>query len=208
MLCLYYMLIYLLVYVWPMILAACSWWNFHLVNPLTLGLVPYILVHTMNYLEPTETAPPTTDQAHRLQTLLSEIVQCCHERTVIESGRFDLPPAELRCLLEFRNERYLTAKTIAGRLEVGKSRVTRIIQGLEDKGLIERSPDPRDQRYVLLSATPEGLQRIDKIDSFLTDAHSRVLSQMSSQQRTMVLASLEMLRSSMEGVREHLAQGE
>ncbi len=140
---------------------------------------------------------PQHEQAVRLRGLVADIVQCCQERTLFESDRFGLPPAELKCLLLFKEERYLTAKTLAARLEVGKSRVTRLVDGLIRKDLIESSRDPKDGRYKLLSLTRTGRERMDLIEAFLVEAHGRVLEQMEPQQRTSVLACLELLRSSM-----------
>ena len=83
-------------------------------------------------------------QISRLQDLINQIVHCCEDKRLYESQKFGLPYAELRCLMLFEGERYLTVKGIAQRLEVAKSRVTKLINGLTEKGLVEMIEDPRD----------------------------------------------------------------
>jgi DNA-binding MarR family transcriptional regulator len=83
-----------------------------------------------------------------------------------------------------------------------KSRVSRIIVGLLRKKLIQRFKDPEDSRVSLLSLTPAGQKKLDEINSFMEDIHSRVLQQMVPEQRKAVLTNLEILKASMESVKE------
>ena len=163
-----------------------------------------MIVHTMNHQVAIKTPEPTPDQALRLRSIITEIVQCCQERALFEARMFDLPRAELRCLLLFKSGRYLAAKDIAEALEVGKSRVTKLVNGLLEKGLIERIDDPRDGRVKLLCPTPEGKSRMGRIDEFITSVHARVLTNLEPSQRTTVFAALEQLWASMESVRQEL----
>ncbi|MBW1638963.1 MULTISPECIES: MarR family winged helix-turn-helix transcriptional regulator [Microbacterium] len=54
----------------------------------------------------------------------------------------------------------MTASELAERTLSDKSLVSRMVRELEGQGLIRRIPDPRDKRSSLLSATPEGLDRL------------------------------------------------
>jgi len=93
-------------------------------------------------------------QLDKFQDLIARLFQCCQERMQYQCERFQLPDAEFRCLGMFGEERYLTAKSIAHRMNVVKSRVSKIIDGLLKKGLIQRIKDPEDSRVHLLSLTP------------------------------------------------------
>jgi DNA-binding MarR family transcriptional regulator len=119
-----------------------------------------------------------------------------------QSERFNLPDAELRCLVLFGEERYLTSKGLAYKMNLVKSRVSRIIDGLIRKELIQRIKDPGDSRVSLLSLTAKGQKKLDEINSFMEDIHSRVLQQMAPDQRKAVLTNLEILKASMEAVKE------
>ena len=98
-------------------------------------------------------------QTQRLQDLIEEILHCCKERTSHLSKKFDIPEAELRCLMLFGEERYLTAKGISQKLDVAKSRVTKIINGLIHKNLVESTDDPKDARVKLIGLTQEGQRK-------------------------------------------------
>ena len=119
-----------------------------------------------------------------------------------QSEKFDLPDAEIRCLQLFGEERYLTAKGIAHKMNVVKSRVSKIIDGLIKKGLIQRIKDPEDSRISLLSLTPKGHKKLKDINIFLEDIHHQVLVQMAPDQRKAVLTNLDILKASMESIKE------
>lgn len=138
------------------------------------------------------------------QGLVDALFQCCQERMQYQSERFGLPEAELRCLLKFQNERYLTAKAIADRLNVAKSRVTKIVNGLLRRKLIERSDDPEDSRVKLLKLTSAGEKLVVEVVSFRHELNSKVLDQFSTEQRSGLLNGLSQLKRSMEAVRELL----
>jgi DNA-binding MarR family transcriptional regulator len=149
---------------------------------------------------------PRTDispyQLEKFQEIIAKLFQCCQERMQYQCERFNLPDAELRCLSLFGEERYLTAKSIAHKMNVVKSRVSKIIDGLISKNLIQRIKDPEDSRISLLSLTPDGQLKLNEINRFLNDIHGQVLSQMAPDQRQSVLTNLDILKASMEAVKE------
>jgi len=113
-------------------------------------------------------------QLEQFQVLISKLFQCCQERMQYQCERFQLPDAELRCLGLFGEERYLTAKGIAPKMNVVKSRVSKIIEGLIKKKLIQSIKDPEDSRVSLLSLTPHGQKKLNEINGFLKDLHGQV----------------------------------
>lgn len=135
---------------------------------------------------------------------MEEIVDCCHQRTSFLSDKFGIPQAEVRCLMLFRGERYLTVKGIAQKLDVAKSRVTKIVEGLRRKSLLDCLNDPQDGRVKLFSLTPLGQRTTREIDEYNADLHRKLLLELDTEQRKWVLSSLELLRASMEAVKEEL----
>jgi DNA-binding MarR family transcriptional regulator len=141
-------------------------------------------------------------QIDQFQQLVNKLYQCCQERMQYQSERFELPDAELRCLMLFGDERYLTPKGIALKMNVVKSRVSKIVDGLIRKGFVQRIKDPEDSRIRLLSLTTEGQKKLNDIKLFQADIHEHVLSQISPEQRQRLLMNLDLLKSSMEAVKE------
>ena len=143
-------------------------------------------------------------QTVRLQGLIGEMLQCCEDRKIYQSRKFTLPYAELTCLRLFDGERYLTVKGMAQKLDVAKSRVTAITNRLVEKGLARRIDDPDDARIKLISLTPDGEKKCAEINAFHVEIHRKILLQLSMDERKTVLSQLELLRSSMEAVKEPL----
>ena len=141
-------------------------------------------------------------QLKQFQELIMRLFQCCQERMQYQCERFGLPDAEFRCLMLFGEERYLTGKGIAHKMNVVKSRVSKIVDGLIKKELIQRIKDPEDSRISLLSLTAEGQEKINNINKFLQNIHYEVLLQMAPDQRKAVLTNLDILKASMEAVKE------
>ena len=164
------------------------------------------IVHAMNQIAPKnvpETVLEVPDyQLKQFQELIMRLFQCCQERMQYQCERFGLPDAEFRCLMLFGEERYLTAKGIALKMNVVKSRVSKIVDGLLKKNLIQRIKDPEDSRISLLSLSADGQEKVNNINEFLKDIHYQVLLQMAPDQRKTVLTNLDILKASMEAVKE------
>jgi DNA-binding MarR family transcriptional regulator len=141
-------------------------------------------------------------QLKQFQELILKLFQCCQERMQYQCERFGLPDAEFRCLMLFGEERYLTAKGIAFKMNVVKSRVSKIVDGLIKKKLIQRIKDPEDSRISLLSLSADGQEKMNNINRFLQDIHYQVLLQMAPDLRKTVLTNLDILKASMEAVKE------
>ena len=156
----------------------------------------------MNQLNNNNPLEISSNQVKQFQTLVTKLFQCCQERIQYQYERFNLPDAELRCLLLFDEERYLTSKGIAYKMNVVKSRVTKIINGLVKKKLVQRIPDPEDSRITLLSLTSEGQQKLNEIKAFHDHVNHQVLLQMEPEQRKTMLTNLDLLKASMEAVKE------
>ena len=143
-------------------------------------------------------------QANRLQDLITEIVDCCQEKTIYQARKFELTQAELKCLLQFKEDRYLTVKGLSQKLEVAKSRITKIIDGMVRKNMVQRLDDPEDARVKLIGLTSEGQRHLETVAGFLEDIHHQLLLELKETDRKNVLASLETLRSSMEVIKSKM----
>jgi DNA-binding MarR family transcriptional regulator len=161
-------------------------------------------IHTMNQLADKVNEELLSYQALRLQELIGEMLQCCEDRKFFETVKFGLPYAELKCLLLFGGERYLTVKGIAQKLDVAKSRVTKIVTGLITKGLVKQIDDPGDARIKLISLTPSGQGKSQEIAAFQRELHRQILLRLDADERKGIFSHLELLRSAMEAVKEQL----
>jgi DNA-binding MarR family transcriptional regulator len=143
-------------------------------------------------------------QTDRIQHLIEEMVECCNDRKFYESNKFGLPYAEINCLMFFNGEHYLTVKVLSEKLDVAKSRVTKLVKGLTAKGLINQIDDPRDGRITLISLSTKGRRLSKQIEAFQKEIHRKLLLHMEPAERKNALTYLDSLRSAMEAVKEEL----
>lgn len=141
-----------------------------------------------------------------MHSLIEETVRCCQERRIYEARLFGIPFSELRCLMLFRGARYLTVTQMAEALAVAKSRITKIVSGLGTRGLVEQVGDPKDGRVRLISLTAKGQAVADKILSFQKEMHRNLLEEMTEQERRGLLVHLELLHTTMTGLKGRLKE--
>jgi DNA-binding MarR family transcriptional regulator len=165
------------------------------------------IIHAMNDMKTPNKSNIHPEQLRQFQSIMRKLIQCCNERIQHQSIRFNLPDAELRCLVLFDGERYLTPKSIANKMNVVKSRVTKIINGLINRDLIQKIKDPGDSRITLLSLTSKGQKKLNEILNFNNCIHEEVLIAMEPEQRKIMLTNLDILKASMESVRELMMRG-
>jgi len=57
----------------------------------------------------------------------------------------------------------LTPSELAEIERIKRPTATRVLRGLEEEGLVERTPDPKDGRSALISLTGEGRERLRRL---------------------------------------------
>ena len=158
----------------------------------------------MNVAGSQTTGDLTKLQISKLQELISEILDCCEERRLYESKILGVPYAEVKCLMLFKAEKYLTVKGISQKLDVAKSRVTKIISGLRSRGLVDTVEDPQDGRVKLICLTSKGSAKVKEVEEFRENIYGKLLLQIKEEERKPLLFYLELLTDAMETVKSQL----
>src|SRR5215472_10941835 len=73
----------------------------------------------------------------------------------------DLSPSQTAVLIRLLKEGASSASVLAGAERVRPQSMATIVAALEQRGLIERTPDPEDGRRQLISLTKAGRQRAE-----------------------------------------------
>ena len=79
-----------------------------------------------------------------------------HQALNLMLDKVDLSLAQHEILVNIRNNSGLTQKQLSDQLLVVKSNITALIQKLEARGLVRRTPDPDDTRKKCLALTTKG----------------------------------------------------
>ncbi len=93
-------------------------------------------------------------------------------------GTFDLSFVEysvLRLLARAGAAHQLSPSRLAEQVVRTTGAMTKILDRLERRGLLERVPDPTDRRGLLVGLTSEGLEQSDKASAAYTVLRARVL---------------------------------
>lgn len=89
----------------------------------------------------------------------------------------------------------LTPTTIAERLLVTTASVTSLLDTLERRGFVARSPDPNDRRKVLVSLTGNGRQVVDQFLPQVVAVQTALMAGLTETQRQQLLESLLAIRA-------------
>lgn len=112
------------------------------------------------------TAPPTRGDALRdLEVEVGVLIRRVR-RVIGERARAvhpELLPSSYLMLSYVRDHGPLRASAMCAVFEIDKGAVSRQVQHLIDLGLVDRAPDPEDGRATLLSASEEGVRRLEVV---------------------------------------------
>jgi DNA-binding MarR family transcriptional regulator len=86
---------------------------------------------------------------------------------------------------------------LAQNLLTDTSTVSRQIQQLVELGMVLRTPDPKDRRYVVLSLTSKGEEQYQVISQTMENSVSGILQHIPENKRYQVMESLDLLNRAM-----------
>lgn len=124
--------------------------------------------------------------ANHLQQGLTEVLR-----------RADLTPTQYNVLRILRGSspEALTCGQVGERMVTREPDVTRLLDRLEKRGLVERTRDQRDRRVVTIRITPSGLEALAGLDQPVADFHVAQLRHMKEGEIGALIDLLEKTRS-------------
>ncbi len=100
----------------------------------------------------------------------------------------------LRLLRAAQPER-LPTLVLGGKLISRAPDITRMLDRLEDRGLVDRGRLPGDRRTVTVGLTPEGATLLQELDTAVQDCHFRQLGHLTGEELETLVALLRRARS-------------
>lgn len=122
---------------------------------------------------PDEVARLLTQVANRLSRSLRQ--QLRHE---CEEPRVTMPQMRV---LHMASEGHPTLTDVAHSLRVTRPTATRLVDGLVQRGWIERRPDPEDRRRIRLYVTEAGLDVQRRVEAFIHRAVAERLDRLADE---------------------------
>ena len=108
-----------------------------------------------------------TDVAREAWELLFRVAKAKHGVLSAQLAELDLTPVQAHALRRLDPERPLAMSALAEALYCHASNVTGIVDRLESRGLVERTPGAEDRRVKTLVLTPEGAAVRDRVIELL-----------------------------------------
>lgn len=136
--------------------------------------------------------------ASRMSDLVLRLYHLCQERQVEFASRYDLTVAEFRCLRILSRAEELSVGQLAERMNLSSARLTRLVEDLRRKGLVERREPEGDRRLKLISLTAKGRELAGRMNREYDEMHRQILDGVKEPPLPMVIESFERLIEAME----------
>jgi len=140
----------------------------------------------------------TNQTAERLASLIFNLLPRCQEKELWLAEEHGLFQAEFKCLRLFGSDDNLNNKEIAKRMNLSPSRLTRIIDGLVQKGYMQRDIDQKDRRNMRVSLSRRGKSLTSKLDKAFVNLHSEILQDIDAPQHKSLIVAMDNLNRAIE----------
>ncbi len=104
---------------------------------------------------------------------------------------FGISGRELAVLMTIDDPVPLSQQDVAGRLGVDRTSMVTLIDGLQDKGLVRRRPDPADRRRNVVTLTETGQTTMTGAIAASDEAERQFLSKLSAAEVASLRAALQ-----------------
>lgn len=135
------------------------------------------------------------DNGHvsKLADLIFTLRQKCAMKDLYVFKRAGVSSSEYNCLIQFFDTSEIGMKELGERLDITPGGVTRIITGLEEKGIVERRIDPEDRRGINVILTRNGEEIVQNIKQASLELHTEIIESIETDSRESVIAAMEKL---------------
>ncbi len=147
-----------------------------------------------DYTVDSEVSPNVDQTAQRLIDVIPAMF-----RQMKNDSRYDLPPAfcdmgegQVR-ILHMLNQQEFTMGDLAERMHVTAPTVSRTVDNLVARGLVDRHPDANDRRRIWLRLSGEGYNLAQQMELRFRSAMERFLQPLTSDQLALVIAACDTL---------------
>jgi DNA-binding MarR family transcriptional regulator len=127
-----------------------------------------------------------------LGTQMSAIACLCNRIVTAVRKPYDLSVSEFHALLTIKTRHPSCVSSLTEWMEMDKTRMSKVLRSLEDRGYIERSTDQEDHRIDHIHLTEAGTQLAHALLFRLDEAGKALVTGVSEQERSAFAHFLEL----------------
>ncbi len=111
-------------------------------------------------------------------------------------ARWDITPSQARALMTLRRHGPIRLSVLSDHLRIAARSATEVVDALQDRGLVERRPDPHDRRATLVRLTRTGTEIGNAVTASRTAEAETFFDGLSEADRAELARILRALRGS------------
>jgi len=141
-----------------------------------------------------------------MSTLVDDVVAFCRMFAMLERDQVCCGTVTVaQCvILQTLLEGTWDVSSLASQARVTKGAMTRLLDGLESRGFVERHQDPNDGRRWLIELTATGTKEAKRLAGMTENAVALIMSRMPKDMRKPATSMISELRKAAEGVRDQI----
>jgi DNA-binding MarR family transcriptional regulator len=132
--------------------------------------------------------------AEHMADLTYELLENCQIKIERTAHKLNLTVAEFKLLRSIQDGEKLSAGSLAKRLGLSSSRITRIIDGLVKKEMVRKDVGGNDRRVVDVQLTPIGVDTRNQLKDMYVSVHRDIIDLLPSDTGESVMLAMEKLR--------------
>lgn len=106
----------------------------------------------------------------------------------------DFPLVQVRILYEIAHSNDIAAADLAQNLSLDRGYLSRMIKTLADRGLLNKTPDPKNRKRIVLSLSSEGKKVFSQLNAASTNEVRQLIAPMSERERSELVGSMQKIR--------------
>lgn len=136
--------------------------------------------------------------AEMLAHLTFNLLSRCQEKESRLAEQHNLWEAEFKCLRLMSSQENPNNKEIAEKMNLSPSRITRIMDGLIEKGYMVREINKSDRRNMILCLSKKGKNLTTRLNNAFIEIHKEILSEIDDSQHESLIIAMENLHRAIE----------
>jgi DNA-binding MarR family transcriptional regulator len=134
----------------------------------------------------------------QIADLIALLFTNCQEKESRFIAEHEVSVVEFRCMRILYEFEQLTVNQLAEKMSLTSSRITRIIDGLVSKKIVNRELSQTDRRFYDLSLTGKGIKLVKKLNEAYAKIHKEILSIIPDEYYDSMLEGITQLNNAVE----------